>query len=102
MNNTRASLHTSLTTDRISSSEGTESHRYPEFLRLPKVGERCPVSGLCRSSLNALILGPNPPVKSVVLRKRCAVRGVRLIVTSSLLGYLYSHIEPSNKEAAGE
>lgn len=38
--------------------------------------------------MNALILGKNPPVKSVSLKKRCAVRGVRLIHLGSLLDYI--------------
>lgn len=63
--------------------------RLPEFLRLPASGLRCPVSGLTRSALNELILGDAPPVRSVVLRKRGAVRGVRLIDTASLLDYLH-------------
>lgn len=72
-------------------------HQLPEFLRLPKVGKRCPITGLSRSHLNSLILpsaqnGHKPPVKSVSLRKRGAVRGVRLIPTDALLGYLRSEM----------
>jgi hypothetical protein len=81
----------------------------PEWLRLPKSGERCALTGLSRSALNELIL-PNyvnnfdPPVKSVSLRKPGQVRGVRLIHTASLLLYLESlarvESDPSQSPAA--
>lgn len=65
----------------------------PEWLRLPAPGNRCPYTGLSRSTLNELtIAGPAnsgvPPVKSVVLRKRGAMRGIRLINYDSLMNYL--------------
>jgi len=70
----------------------------PEFIRLPKPGSREPFTGLSRSTLNALILpmelnGFKPPVHSVLLRKRGAIRGVRLIVLDSLIKYLHSMAE---------
>ena len=63
------------------------------LLRLPKSGERCPVTGLSRSKLNTLILpsranGFKPPVRSISLKQRGAVRGVRLIPAEGLLDYL--------------
>ena len=65
----------------------------PEWVRLPAPGKRCPYTGLSRSTLNELtIAGPvnddRPPVKSVVLRKRGALRGIRLINYDSLMQYL--------------
>lgn len=65
----------------------------PEWLRLPAPRSRCPFTGLSRSTLNELTIpGPanegTPPVKSVVLRKRGALRGIRLISYDSLMGYL--------------
>jgi hypothetical protein len=62
----------------------------PEFIRLPKPGKLCPHTGLSRSKLNELILPCEanhfkPPVKSISLRKRGQVRGVRLIVFDSLI-----------------
>ena len=70
----------------------TENVR-PEWLRLPAPGTRCRFTGLSRSTLNELtIAGPAndgmPPVKSVVLRKRGALRGIRLISYDSLMHYL--------------
>ena len=68
--------------------------RDPEFIRLPKTGTLCPYSGLTRSKLNELVLPcpPNdhkPQVKSVCLRQRGAVKGVRLIVYRSLMDFLH-------------
>ena len=65
----------------------------PEFLRLPLSGRRCQVTGLSRGGMNDLILGPNPPVKSVCLRRPGARRGVRLVVTDDLLRYLYANLD---------
>jgi hypothetical protein len=74
-------------------------HQLPEFLRLPRTGTRCPITGLSRSHLNSLILpceqnGHKPPVKSVSLRRRGALRGVRLIATHALLEYLRREMNP--------
>lgn len=68
-------------------------NHYQEWVRLPRVGERSPLCGLSRSSLNELILpcpanGGRPPVRSIVLKKRGAIRGIRLIHAPSLLDYL--------------
>lgn len=65
----------------------------PEWLRLPAPGARCRYTGLSRSTLNELTIAGLandgvPPVKSVVLRKRGALRGIRLISYDSLMGYL--------------
>ncbi|MEO6750811.1 MAG: hypothetical protein ABIP85_03450 [Chthoniobacteraceae bacterium] len=65
----------------------------PEWLRLPAPGARCRYTGLSRSTLNELtIAGPAndgaPPVKSVVLRKRGALRGIPLINYDSLMQFL--------------
>ena len=84
--------------DPVVVTANTTSYLQPEFLRLPRNGQRDVVSGLSRSGLNALILpneqnGFKPPVKSVVLRKKGSGRGTRLIVMDSLREYLYAHIE---------
>jgi hypothetical protein len=90
---------------RFSDSQNVLNHQpstlnsriFPEFLRLPKSRERDGIAGLSRSSLNALILptkanGFKPPVRSIVLRKAGALRGVRLIVVDSLRDYLYANL----------
>lgn len=70
-----------------------ESKSIPPWLRLPKAGQRCFISGLSRTGLCELAVPSEmndftPPVKSVLLRKRGAARGVRLVETASLLTYL--------------
>ena len=79
-------------------SKAISGQQLPEFLRLPKSGARCPVTSLSRATLNELILKPDAPVKSVVLRKRGKIRGIRLIVTSSLLDYLHSNVDGRAEE----
>lgn len=60
---------------------------YPEFIRLPRPGERCKISGLSRTTLCELIAAGHIRVKK--LKKRGSLRGITLIVTDSLLDYLY-------------
>ena len=72
-----------------------------EFLRLPKPGRLCEVTGLSRAKLNELILpckanNFRPPVKSFALRQRGATRGVRLIVYQSLMDYLRQQMQEQN------
>lgn len=76
-------------------SPNTGTRPQPEFIRLPHPGSRCPHTGLSRSSLNDLILpckanGFKPPVRSVVQKKKYAVRGIRLIHFESLIDHLNS------------
>jgi hypothetical protein len=64
-----------------------------EWLRLPPPGERHPDYGLTRGTLNELILPREendykPPVHSIVIKRRGAVRGIRLIHRPSLDAYL--------------
>jgi hypothetical protein len=77
----------------------------PEYIRLPSPGNRCRLTGLSRSTLAELVVpceanGHKPPVKSLVVKKHGAIRGIRLINFESLLGHL-RHLENSlcNKEA---
>ena len=70
----------------------------PEWIRLPKPGERCFYTGLSRSTLNELTIPSEvnnylPPVRSAVIKKRCAVRGIRLISFDSLTEYINSLCE---------
>ena len=65
----------------------------PQYIRLPKTGEQCAITGLSRAKLNELILPNernhyNPPVASKSLRKAGAQKGVRLVLLESLLAYL--------------
>ncbi len=73
----------------------------PVFIRLPKSGTRCPLTGLSRSALNGLILPTpannyRPPVQSKILKQnRHATRGIRLVMVSSLLAHL-AHLAEQN------
>ena len=87
----------SLMTTAPDNPSSTQPTIKPEWIRLPTPGTRCPFTGLSRSTLNELTIpGPanegKPQVKSVVLRKRGATRGIRLINYDSLMAYLASLI----------
>jgi len=79
-----------------------------EFLRLPPVGERCPVTGMSRAGLNALILPTeandfHPSVKSFCLRQRGARTGIRLIDYQDLRRHILAHAEGGQRmEASGQ
>jgi hypothetical protein len=65
----------------------------PEFIRLPRPGSRCTLTGLSRSTLCELVVPCElndfkPPVTSLVLKKRGAARGIRLVNYESLLDHL--------------
>jgi hypothetical protein len=64
-----------------------------EWIRLPKEGEKCPHTGLSRSSLNEILSETDPAtgeklVRSSVKKKEGAKRGIKLIDRQSLLDYL--------------
>ena len=74
------------------------NQRTPEFIRLPKTGTLCPYTGLTRSKLNELVLACpaneyKPQVKSVCLRQKGAIKGIRLVVFESLLNYLRQQVQ---------
>ena len=71
------------------------------WLRLPKPGQRCAITGLSRATLNELILGPDAPVRSAVIRKRGNIRGIRLISRSSLTDYIESNVDLKAKSNGG-
>jgi hypothetical protein len=79
-----------------------------EFMRLPPPGQQDPIFGLKRSFLNLLILpcrenGYRPPVKSIVLRRTRARKGVRLIEVASLRAYIHQQIAAADQaNAPGE
>ena len=76
---------------------------FPEFIRLPKPGTLCPLTGLSRSKMNDLVLPSEannfrPLVKSVSLRKQGQVKAVRLIVYESLRAYLHTLLAEQTRE----
>lgn len=72
----------------------------PVYLRLPKPPAKCPVTGLCRSTIWKLIAGVNPPVKSKILKVPGSSRGIRMVETKALI----SHIDslPDSAQIANE
>lgn len=72
----------------LSGIEGFAGGILPLYLRLPRNGEKCSVSGLCRSTIYELVSGPTPAVKSKLLKQPGSKRGIRLIETASLVAYL--------------
>ena len=65
----------------------------PEWIRLPKEGEKCPLTGLSRSSLNEIVDEVDPDtgekvLLSVIKVKEGASRGIKLINRASLAAYL--------------
>ena len=63
-----------LTTSDIGFPDPDMPLTWPEFVRLPRAGQRCPLTGLSRSAINTLVLPTaenhfQPPVRSFVLRR---------------------------------
>ena len=73
------------------------------WLRLPRAGSRCNVSGLSRSGLCDLVR-PNsrndyaPPVASRLLKRKGAARGVLLINRQSLLDFINEQPAPTRAD----
>lgn len=75
-----------------------------EWLRLPQPGAKLSGYGLTRGTLNELILPCEendfkPPVRSIVIKKRGAVRGIRLIHRPSLDAYLSKLADQQAKQS---
>lgn len=58
------------------------------WIRMPREKERCTHTGLSRSSLYYLITQSKGQIKSVVIKRPGALRGIRLVHLQSLKGYL--------------
>lgn len=80
------------------SARETSSTHMPEFIRLPKPGERCSWTGLSRGSLNDLILGEDAPVRSAVIRQPGASKGIRILHLDSLLSHLHQLMEEQESQ----
>lgn len=79
-------------------------HLQPEFIRLPKTGELCSVTGLPRSTLLDLLEQAGSkkiPVRH--LRKQGATTGIALIPRQALIDYIHSlpapEWQPEGEEA---
>lgn len=77
------------------------TQREPDFIRLPKHGQRCPLTGLSRAYLYDLV--KSRTVRGQILRKKNALRGVVLIEWASLKAYLQDAMQapiPKGRKAA--
>ena len=86
------------TAEPVTAPAVTVLQRNPEWIRLPKTGNLCPLTGLTRSKMNELILPcaaneNKPPVRSVVLRQRGKIKGVRLVSFDSLIAHIRQQAE---------
>lgn len=77
-------------------------HLQPEFIRLPKAGERCPVTSLPRTTLIELLDEAGDRVKVRYLRKPGATTGIKLIPRQQLIDYIHSLPTPAEDEEEGE
>lgn len=69
-----------------------------EWIRLPAPGKRCVRSGLTRGTYNDLIFSTPPKIKSVVVKKPGASRGIRLLYWPSVRTYLLGLMEAQTGE----
>jgi len=72
-----------------------------EWIRLPKEGDRCAVTGLSRASLNQILNETDPEtgeklVESFTKSQPGASRGIKLINRRSLLDYLNNEAKSQN------
>ena len=89
---TDTSAQAGFTSAPISAPSVSQSEPRPEFIRLPKPGQRDPYFSLSRSYWNLLLLpcainGFKPPIKSISLRRPGTKYGVRLVSFASALAY---------------
>ena len=74
------------------------------WIRLPKAGTRCPVSGFSRTGLVELV-HPSPkndfapPVSARVVKRKGTQRGVLLISKESLLSFIAAQPAPGQAHA---
>lgn len=66
----------------------------PEFIRLPKPGEHCPVTNLPRTTLIELLQRAGDAVPVRHLRQKGATTGIALIPRQKLVDYINSQPQP--------
>ena len=97
--------HAEFTSAPIGAPQVSSSDPRPEFIRLPKPGQRDPYFSLSRSYWNLLVLscaanGFKPPVKSISLRRPGTKFGVRLISYASAVAYFQKIAEANDNTTA--
>jgi hypothetical protein len=78
-----------------------------QWIRLPRPGDRCPLTGLSRSTLAELVRPCErndyaPPVESRLLKRKGAARGVLLINRQSLLAFINEQPAPTRAATAAD
>lgn len=77
-------------------------HLQPEFIRLPKAGDLCPVTNLPRTTLIELLQRAGDAVPVRHLRQKGATTGIALIPRQKLVDYINSQPQPEWQEADGD
>lgn len=73
-------------------------HLQPEFIRLPKAGEICPVTGLPRTTLIELLQRAGKAVPVRHIRQPGATTGIALIPRQKLVDYIHGLPVPEWQE----
>lgn len=74
----------------------------PEFIRPPKAGEKCPVTGLPRTTFLELLEAAGEKIRVAYLRKKGAATGIQLIPRQQLIDYIYSLPTPEQDEGGSD
>lgn len=88
--------------------DGTRAVFDPQvWMRVCRPGQRCPVSGLSRSTLIELCVpgprnGYRPPVEARRLKRKGAARGILIVSKFSLLNYIAGQPAPSRSDGTTE
>jgi hypothetical protein len=97
-------MHTTTSAHTAPHLDGTRAVFNSQWIRLPRPGNRCPLTGLSRSTLAELVRPCErnayaPPVESRLLKRKHAARGVLLINRASLLAFIDGQPAPTRAEA---
>jgi len=97
-------MHTTTSAQPAPHLDGTRAVFDSQWIRLPRPGNRCPLTGLSRSTLAELVRPCErnayaPPVESRLLKRKHAARGVLLINRASLLAFIEGQPAPTRAEA---
>ena len=97
-------MHTTTSAHTAPHLDGTRAVFDSQWIRLPRPGNRCPLTGLSRSTLAELVRPCErnayaPPVESRLLKRKHAARGVLLINRASLLAFIDGQPAPTRAEA---
>lgn len=100
-------MHTTTSAHTAPHLDGPRAVFDSQWIRLPRPGNRCPLTGLSRSTLAELVRPCErndyaPPVESRLLKRKHAARGVLLINRASLLAFIEGQPAPTRAEASDD